>query len=424
MLNSELLLAKRFSSERPGLDLLGIEKAAVPVTVVATDVLAQEIKPLPLLQEFVLRLVKANVGGASDIAAFLGLDRKLVDAVVADHYRDGTLSFSPGLGQLLLTDRGKRLADELEAVRPIQRTFQVVFDRLTWSVADYDSRELVTKAVALVEGRILLPAQRTTRVKTTDVTPAAVNSFLRKPGRTVSIDVLDVIDVAPSTYRYMPVDILVYGDQERGEVETAVVVDGDPSDEHDAALSKLTGTDKLNFQVAPARPHAVLPPHLEAERVSPTQGAPLEENSPRVRGIDLLNHQFVLMTALERAQNRILIAVDLANCSVLDTYFLSRLEQRLRAHVQVDLIVSRIDREAEAALDRLASRYRRRMRLHLPESEIPNTLVFDDNWIVSDFPWLSYRGSGRPFRVYRGTVVAVADEADREYTALLSTFAA
>jgi hypothetical protein len=37
----------------------------------------------------------------------------------------------------------------------------------------------------------------------------------------------------------MPADVLVYGDADRGEVETAVVVDGDHSEPHDAALNKL-----------------------------------------------------------------------------------------------------------------------------------------------------------------------------------------
>jgi hypothetical protein len=424
VLSPELLLSKRFSGERPGLDLLGIEKAAVPVTIVATDVLAQEVKPLPLLDEFVLRLLKANVGKAADIAAFLGLDQKLVDAAVADHYREGALAFGPGLGQLTLTARGRQLADDLESVRPIQRNFKVVFDRLTWSVAGYDSRELVTKAVAVADGRILLPGQRTTRIKSEDITPAAVNSILRQPGRAVSIDVLDVIDVTPSTHRYMPVDVLVYGDQERGEVETAVVIDGDHSEKHDSVLGKLGGTEKLSFRVEQAGPHAALPPHLEAERMYPAQGAPLEENSPRVCGINLFEHQLVLMTALQTASDRLLIATDLAVCSVVDAHFLSRLEQRLRARVRVDLIVSGCDENTETALDRLAQRSRSRLKLHRQEAAAPNTLVFDGNWIVSDFPWLSYRGAGRPFRDYEGTVVAMPEEADRVHSALLSPLTA
>ncbi|MEU1548949.1 MULTISPECIES: hypothetical protein [Nocardia] len=423
MLSSNLRLSKRFSHERPGLHLLGIEKAAVPVTVVAADILAQEAKPLPLLDEFVLRLVKADVAGTAEIAAFLGLEPKLIDATVADHYREGALLAGPALGQLRLTERGRRLADELESVRPIQKTVKIAFDRLTWSLADYESRDLVTKAAAQSEGCILLPAQRTTRIKKSDITPAAVNSFLRQPGRGASLDVLDVINVTPSTHRYMPVDILIYGDKDRGEVETAVVVDGDPSENHDTVLSTLGGADKLGFSVEPPRPHAPLPPHLEAGRVTTAPGTPQEENPPPVREIRLFDHQTVLATALETAEDRLLIGTDLATSSVVDSTFLAKLDQRLRARVQVDLILSRCDREAEKRLDVLARRHRSRIRVHQLESAVQNTLVFDGNWVVSDFPWLSFRGAGRPFRDYTGTVVTVPDEVDHKYATLLSLLA-
>ncbi|RDI25369.1 hypothetical protein [Lentzea flaviverrucosa] len=416
MHSPELLLTKRFGGDRPGLLLLGIEKAAVPVTVVAAEVLAQEIKQLPLLDEFVLRLLKTGVGAVPDIAAFLGLERELVEVAVADQYREGAVAFGAAPGDLLLTARGEQLAREHESVRPVQKTFKVVFDRLTWSVATYEERALISKSSAVADGRILLPGQRTTRVKREDISPAAVNSILRQPGRSASIDVLDVIDVTPSTYKYMPVDVLVYGDEESGDVETAVVVDGDHSEKHDSVLGRLGGVAKLGFRIEPAGPHPALPPGVEVQRV---QGAPLEESSPPVCGIGVWEHQLVLTAALQSATERLLIATDLAVCSVVDAHFLSRLEQRLRARVQVDLVVARCDEVTEAALGRLAQRSRYRLNLHRPEGEVRNTLVYDGNWVVSDFPWLSYRGAARPFRAYEGTVVAVQEEADREYAALL-----
>jgi hypothetical protein len=65
---------------------------------------------------------------------------------------------------------------------------------------------------------------------------------------------------------------------------------------------------------------------------------------------------------------------------VADGTFIARLEQRLRARVQVDLV-------------------------------------------VSDFPWLSFRGAERPFRDISGTVLAIPEEVDREYAALRSRIA-
>ncbi|UUV32959.1 hypothetical protein NQK81_05760 [Amycolatopsis roodepoortensis] len=420
MPNPEELLTKRFSGDRPGLALLGIEKAAVPVTVISTDVLAQEVKQLPLLDEFVLRLLNVGVGDSEEMAAFLGLDHDLVEAAVADQYREGAVAFGDHPGELALTVRGKQLAVEHESVRPIRKTFKVVFDRLTWSVATYENRELINKAVAVAEGRILLPGQHTTRIKREDVSPAAVNSILRSPGRGASIDVLDVIDVTPSTYKYMPVDVLVYGDPESGDVETAVVVDGDQSDKHESVLNKLGGMEKIGFSVERSEPRPGLPRHLEMQRVYPAQGGPLEENSPRVCGIGLLDHPLVLTAALQTAGSRLLIATGRAVCSVVDATFLSRLEQRLRSHVEVTLVVPECDEVTDAALNRLAQRGRNRLTLYRPEENPRNLLVYDSYWVESDFPWLSYRGAGRPFRDYEGSVVAVPDEVDQVYESFLS----
>ncbi|MGW5715330.1 hypothetical protein ACWEVP_04125 [Amycolatopsis sp. NPDC003865] len=421
MVDANLLLSKRFREERPGLTLLGIEKAAVPVTIVAADILAQEVKALPLLDEFVLRLTKANVRGAAEIAAFLGLEQDLVNAVVADHYRQGALEFGPALGQLTLTGRGRRLADELESIRPVQKTFKLAFDRLTWRVADYEPRDLMTKRVALAEGYLLLPAQRTTRIKTSDVTPSGVNAILRPPGRDVKIDVLDVNDVTPSTHRYMPVEMLIYGDPDRGEVETAVVLDGDPSEAHESVLNTLGGPAGLGFRVVPTGPAAPLPPHLGVAREKVDRGPQPEGGTPFFREIRLFEHQIILMTALEEATDRLLIVTDGATRSVVDATFLGKLEQALKRNVQTDLVFPREDGAAERDLDQLARRYHNRLRIHhTTDDHHGNALIYDGIWVVSDFPWLAFRGGGRPFRAYSGTVVAIPEEVDREYRRLRS----
>ncbi|MET9216928.1 MULTISPECIES: phospholipase D-like domain-containing protein [unclassified Nocardia] len=404
------------------MQLLGIERAAVPVTVVAAEILAQEVKPLPLLDEFVMRLAKAHVRGAAEIAAFLGIDRNLIDTAVADRFREGALLFGPGLGQLTLTDRGRRLADDLESIKPVQKTVKVSFDRLTWSVTDYESRELITKTAALSDGRILLPAQHSTRIKTSDIPATAVNSILKQPSRRGKFDVLDVVDVTPSTHRYLPVDVLVYGDGDRGEIEAALVIDGDPSEKHDSVLSKLGGPERLGLTIETAGPHAPLPSHLEGERVSLGPGASIGENLPPVRGIRLFDHESALLSALEKATDRIVIATDMATKSVVDSSFLAKLDQRLRAQVQVDLALSRIDHEILSRFDPLSRRHRGKLRIHELNGRTCNTLLFDETWVVSDFPWLSFRGAERPLCDYSGSIVTLPDEVTREYLALLKLF--
>lgn len=316
------------------------------------------------------------------------------------------------------------MADDLESIKPIRRTFKVIFDRLTWSVARYDSRDLIKKADAEAQGRLLLPARNTTRVRCQDITPAAVNAVLKQPGRAVTIEVLDVVDVTPSTYRYMPVDILVYGDHESGDVETAVVIDGDSSEKHDSVLSTLGDREQFSFQVAVGEPAPQLSSQLEDERVYPAQGTPLNEHSPHVRGIDLFDHHLLLSAALHKAQDRLLISTELATASVVDPHFLALLEQRLRSRVQVDFIFARCNPGVEEALDRLPRRSRNLLTVRKVDENPPNTLVFDGTWVASAFPWLAFRGANRPFRTYEGTVVAAREEVNQQYEAIRSAYSA
>ncbi len=67
MIDDVELIRRRFGDDRPGLQLIGIEEAAIPVTIVQADVLAQERKPLPILEEFVVRLVAAGIGATDEI---------------------------------------------------------------------------------------------------------------------------------------------------------------------------------------------------------------------------------------------------------------------------------------------------------------------------------------------------------------------
>src|SRR3712207_5334580 len=137
MLEGDDLLFARFADARPGRTLLTIENAALPVTLVTTDVLAQERKPLPLLNEFTLRFAQADLRTVADIAAVTGLDEALVGSAVADEVSSGNLVYRAANQRITLTPHGQRVFQDLEAVQPVQKQLSVAFDRMTWRLADY-----------------------------------------------------------------------------------------------------------------------------------------------------------------------------------------------------------------------------------------------------------------------------------------------
>ena len=68
-LTSAGMIRRRFGDHRPGLQLVSVVDAAVPVTMLRVDVLAQQRKPLPLLDEFILRFVQEGVREIDELAA-------------------------------------------------------------------------------------------------------------------------------------------------------------------------------------------------------------------------------------------------------------------------------------------------------------------------------------------------------------------
>jgi hypothetical protein len=458
MLDADSLLVQRFGHQRPGLDLTAIEDAALPVTVVGVDVLAQERKGLPLLDEFVLRLADVGLTSTDELASFLGLDRPVVESNVADQIISNNLSHAGSRPTVALTSQGKRVVQDLEAVKPVQCQLPIVFDRLTWSATDYPRSELVTKQVARESGMVLLPAARSSRISQEDITAPAINGlFSRRGSDKQQLEVLTVRKVHPNTHRFLPVKLLIYGDSERGEVQLAVSVDGDLSQPHELALGKLGGAESMGIQVSAPPERPLLAEDLEAVRIpsdevarlrsatissrieaaradaaslvqlTPTSGAEQALAEIPVRSVSVFEHRELLNEALDSARVRILLISPWIKSAVVDTEFIARLERRLQKGVRVHIAhgFGHDDRGSDdQALQRLAN-LRRRYSERFVLTRLANThakiLIADDKWVSTSFNWLSFRGDPeRTYRMEEGTLVQIRSQVNAEYERYVS----
>jgi hypothetical protein len=457
VLNTDTLLYQRFQNKRPGLELMAIDDAALPVTLVGTDVLAQERKPLPLLHEFVLHLADAGVVDTGEIANFLGIDTILVESAIAEQVSADNLSYRSGSATVRLTTRGKNSVRDLQSIQPVHVQMSVAFDRLTWSVADYGRRQLIAKRDAQDAGMLILPPVKTARITIDEVTPVGINKLLRKrEGRELRREILAVQRIRPHTHRYLPVKLLVYGDPTRGEVELALIIEGDGSAQHDSVLVELGGAETLGIRVAVPQERPRLPVELEAIRVpetdvlqlrsatidgrlaaadveaaaiadaNPTSNEELSLANITVRSVSVFEHRELLIEALERAESRLLIISPWVKSAVVDTTFLERLARRLEKGVRVSIAhgIGADDRGSDTkALERLsnlAERYK-----NFAFSRLANThakvLIFDDRWISTSFNWLSFRGDPeRTYRMEEGTLVRIPGHVTAQYERYLS----
>ena len=424
-------LQRRFGSDRPGLQLIAVEDAAVPVTVIRADTLAQERKELPITEEFALRFIKEGVDQPSEIAGYLGLDTGQVLEAVAEQLGEGHIRRASS-ERLALNPAGEEVVTTLAATRPVLRQLPVSFDRLTWKLADYPERSLIQKKDAEERGMTILPAARNARIGQDDVTPAEFNRLLKIRSKE-RLQVLRIHKVTLKRHLYFPVQLLVYGDESRSEIELAICIDDALAHDHGIALDRIGAVDRLGLKLAVAEPRPILDEELESQRSGPIEPSPaVPTDSPEpplasasgftglVESVSVFEHADLLTDALESAKKRLLIISPWINRAVVNTDFMAKLERRLRSGVQVTIAYGfgadeKSDPAAVRRLQNLAGRFN-----GFDFARVANThakiLIFDDCWVSTSFNWLSFRGDpDRTYRMEEGTLVRIPKKVDEAY---------
>ncbi len=456
-------LVLKFERSRPSLNLICIEDGALPFSWAMLDVLAQERKPLPLLDEFVLRSLEAGLQGEVDISLLLGLDEELVSGTVATlMQRDYVVrrQAADGRWRVALTSLGTSAARELSSVTPVNVQLGFAFDRLGWTVTAFKRSDLVSDRDAKDRGLRLLPG-RPDELTDTDFAAPALNRLLSEQdddnGR---VEILSVRKVSQRARLYLPVKLLVYADDSAKEVQIGVAIDGELSRSHELEIERIGGAQALGIIVeTPASaPLEELPSAVLARRVSAAEVQSLrlarptsrvgqvsvdsfasETDSPdastaaeelaglEVRSVGVHEHRGLLIEALQKAERRILIIAPWVKRAVVDTEFLALLERRLRRGVMVTIAhgYGSDDRGSDESSLRSLTNLQSRFPEHLDLARLENThakiLVWDDKWVVTSFNWLSFKGDpARTYRMEEGTLIKVAALVNQAYERYLS----
>ncbi|MER6828838.1 hypothetical protein ABT352_22850 [Streptosporangium sp. NPDC000563] len=460
MADATVIAARRYSDQHPGYQLAYAGEAAVPVSMLTLDVLAQQCKKLPLVDEFVLRLVDYGIHKISNMAAVLGIDVPTVSDAVVHQLSAETIEYRPdslGGRKVLLTYGGQRAVEELSTVTPQRTEYQPAFDRLLWKPIPHSRSDLVTRAEAEALGMLILPSARTAEVAASDVTPRRLNLLLHQAQQDndhPEIEVLSVEAITRQPRLYLPAVLLVFISDTADDQRFNLVVDDTLSEPHDSALHQVGGLERTRIQIAPAVGESDLPEPLRHQRtpydavrdlqrradnpqladngtpVPILQGAEEHESvtaraeldALTVRSVPLFEHRELLMTALGTANTRFLLAAPFVRDAVVTGDFLAKLETMLRrsgltAHIGYGFghDLKHSDNSALGQLRTLARRYPRLTVAHVADPTA-NILIFDDTWVNSGFDWLSFRD--QPTHTYRpeeGTLVRDKAHVDEQY---------
>lgn len=409
-------VAERFRGARPGRELVAIEEAAIPVTVLRVLVSAQEEKPLPLLEEFVLRALYNGINEVGEIAAFLGLAADQLDDALVAQVEAGNITYRGEHEVAGLTHQGKLAAIDLMSISAIEQEIPAIFDRSIWRIAEYRENDLITKKVARDQGLIVIPALRTQHIEREDLRLMDLEHLVRAgKGRARRLQLLAILHSRVTKHRYLPVKLALFSDGVSPEPEVLVIVDGEESFSHQRELEVLGGAAALGMTIE-------IPDATESPTSSTSDR--LDASLPNAElanftQIGVYEHPLRLRAALTSAQQRILIISPWIRRAVVNSQFMADLERRLKGGVDVQIGYGigpddeGSDGAAVAKLGDLARKYANLRFVRLPNTHA-KILIYDDVYITSSFNWLSFKGDpNRTYRMEEGTLIEGAAQTDR-----------
>lgn len=409
-------VAERFRGARPGRELVAIEEAAIPVTVLRVLVSAQEEKPLPLLEEFVLRALYNGINEVGEIAAFLGLAPDQLDDALVAQVQAGNISYRGEHELAGLTSQGKIAAIDLMSISAIEQEIPAAFDRSIWRIAEYRENDLLTKKVARDQGLLIMPALRTQHIEREDLRLMDLEHLVRAgKGRARRLQLLAILRSRVTKHRYLPVKLALFSDGTSPEPEVLVIVDGEESFSHQRELEVLGGAAALGMSVEIPEVTDTPTSSISNQSDFPVGG----EEVASFTQIGVYEHPLRMRAALTSAQRRILIISPGIRRAVVNSQFLSDLERRLKGGVDVQIGYGigpndeGSDEAAVAKLRKLARTYPNLRFVRLPNTHA-KILIYDDVYITSSFNWLSFKGDpSRTYRMEEGTLIESAAQADR-----------
>jgi hypothetical protein len=446
----DALLAAETGATRPGLELVAIDDAALPMAWLDVEVLAQERKRLALLDEFVLRLVAEGIDTVEVIASVLGIGDELVSATVADQLvldRLALVGARDGSSLLRLTAVGQDVAHELAAVSPREEIIGYSFDMLMGRVTAYPRSMLVSAQQVTAMGARRLPKNFAT-VTESDVTPSALNQLLAERSSDDSlVEILACRRVRHRASLFLPVKLLVFADGDGREVQLALVIAGQISRAHELQLSQAGGADKLKLKAGPPAESRALDADLMRQlvprnevhnlwlaasgRESDSREAGMPEGTPQqtaqtllatypVRAVDTFEFADLINQAFLEARSRVLVLSSRLELVATDSTTVDAIERCVRSGVDVRLAYRQAElgstRSTTRRLLEIADRFPAKLSLVELQWNPPETLVWDNNWVAGTYPWLSARSElDRPRRREAGTLVRLKEHVDRVY---------
>jgi len=374
-----------------GSELISYREVALPLFRVDVDLLVLDQKPLPPIQEHVLRAVEAGLDHTEEVANFLGIDSSVVRSTVAEMLSSDDLILTGGSGgdhahRLKLTTKGRHTAREASQVQAVETTLQVWVDGLTRQVLSISKdRQWFPAGQASKRGLVEIPASPRKAPAEAEVALEMIKEKIRKESaaRRSNLEVIALTGLG-KVRRFAREGLALAYEVPGEELSITLVIGGKLSEAHSDAFARARKRSARDIKAEDWRDakeiSAKVPDELlakvasseiteriEAERADlreeegrlqeaadGTGGEQLEElraelaraaaraaeleaqlEGISVRQVPAWEHRGYLERALDEANERVLIVSPWIRYEVVDDQFLKQLRETLDRGVEI-----------------------------------------------------------------------------------------
>ncbi len=251
---------------RSGFDLVSCQEVGLPVYKITVNALIQIRKPIPPIEEYVLKTIDAGLSSEEQIAGFLGLELSIIrEAMVNLRSLEDIDLIASDDSQLQiwkLTKKGEKTLQEAKIIVPKERNFEINFDGLLGIPRWYGQfertllkhKELRDKGIVEIEPSWKHPPELSDlKLKDIDkIIQQITNSRERKSKNSQEQDLLALKAMERRQRFFQPAIALVYQAKDSKEIQVGFMVDGVLSSDHEASFVKSSGAKKIEKKILDA----------------------------------------------------------------------------------------------------------------------------------------------------------------------------
>lgn len=239
-------LAAKHAFDYPGYKLTDFYEAAFPSYAIQLQVLMQVKRPLPVLEEFILKTADAGMTKVAEIAGVLGLEHSTVEAGLDQLQRRDYVFFKASQQPskalpILITNKGRNALKELFMTEPEPGNYPVCMDALTGQL--YPWQPLATpkdiKEFEIHQIPTYIPTPKLEQVEFLPLKRLVAEAQRELPPLAIKKELVDILGIEKSWTAYRRMRVLQYIREGDGTVLVQVFDRGDRSIEHEAALINM-----------------------------------------------------------------------------------------------------------------------------------------------------------------------------------------